>query len=51
MLNFAIKNGPKSDGTKVGAIKVDDHRPDGSEVRKLVAVQLLCGESDKILRL
>ena len=51
MLNFAIKNGPKSDGTKVGAIKVDHPGPDGGEVRKFVAVQLLCGESDKILRL
>ena len=51
MLNFAIKNGPKSDGTKVGAIKVDYPGPAGGKVRKLVAVQLLCGESDKILRL
>ena len=41
MLNFAIKNGPKSDGTKVGAIKVDHPRPDGGEVRQLVTVQLL----------
>ena len=29
MLNFAIKNGHKSDGTKVGAIKVDHPGPDG----------------------
>ena len=39
MLNFAIKNGPKSDGTKVGAIKVDHPRPDGGEVRQHVAVR------------
>ena len=48
MLNFAIKNGPKSDGTKVGAIKVDNQGPDGGEIRRDVTVWVLCGESSEL---